>query len=501
MTSIKYNKDINNYASQFVQNFYENLDATEYVSTLNLKDRNNINDVLIRYYSYFFMLIHSKDKKLMHSPELATDFNSIFISLAIQAVRLYYFSNPEPKLEDTQKKLLLDSLIKAVGFKLVNLKQDDLTNAEIVSSLFDFMYDQHKKMLENKYNFDDFSYMPQNTKLRMFVLPKILYENFIQSKLNDLKQKLYRIINFEDNESFKVLSSSIIPFCLLFFFLPLCGLAFNNIKFIILVSIFYIGFFALFGYLLTTCLKIKNKIDAIKLYQNYYDHYQRLGVDIVSIYVSENLISYAEDEMLYAISNLRLYLTDKKGFVTPYTRILDHEKLEDNTMIINVRGRKVCELKFYPDKFAMDEENIKAFNIKQPKDTQKTEFEGDCYYWVDKKYVKNIDEDFYFTPYGFIKIVLHQITFKYLDKIFTEEEAFALLELIASQYKNKDMSSNIYELTDYSILDFKDIFVKILQKGGSIKDILYVFERIVHYSKSNKDLDTIAFAICQDLTF
>lgn len=84
-----------------------------------------------------------------------------------------------------------------------------------------------------------------------------------------------------------------------------------------------------------------------------------------------------------------------------------------------------------------------------------------------------------------------------MDKIFTIQEAYCLLEIVKMDYDN----DNIYSLTDFSTLDYRDIFMKIIEKGGSLKDIDYIFERIVNYSKTSNDKDFIAFSVCQDVAF
>ena len=75
----KYHKEVNHYAVKFLEDFYANLDCFDNVSELNLKDRNMINEILTRYYCAFFTLMHQENKKLMHHPELADDFNFILV--------------------------------------------------------------------------------------------------------------------------------------------------------------------------------------------------------------------------------------------------------------------------------------------------------------------------------------------------------------------------------------------------------------------------------------
>lgn len=501
----KYRKEVNHYAVKFLEDFYGNLDCFENVTDLNLKDRNMINDVVTRYYCTFFTLMHQEDKKLMHHPELATSFNFIFSVLMTEVAYIYFFTEPDPPLGDLRKKVSFETLVKRVGFKLHNLKQEDLTNGEIVSKLFDYMYDKHKELFKKEYCFCSDWCMTEKEKLRKFNLTGVISELY-QTKFDDVKEKIAQIFNFDNNQMFWSLIISIIPFALLFFFVPaLCLLmkvnTFEKVILVGLVVIFYVSFFSMFGYMFIACLKTKNKVDILESYESYYANYHKLGVDVLSILVSKKLLNYADPErqnkFLPIIADFRLNLIEKYGFVMPMVRILDDKNLENNKVVVRVRGREVCEFELYPDRFVISQENVEKNNIVIPEDVIKTNYESKIYYWIKDKFFKKIDNDLYMTREDFVKFVLNNVVFKYIDKIFTVQEAFCLLEMIKSDYHNED----IYSLTELNILDFRDIFIKIIEKGGSLKDLDYIFERIVNYSKSSKDKDFIAFSVCQDIVF
>ncbi len=82
-----------------------------------------------------------------------------------------------------------------------------------------------------------------------------------------------------------------------------------------------------------------------------------------------------------------------------------------------------------------------------------------------------------------------------IDKIFTIEETITILEL--NVFIN-DRKNNVLE-NKLDIYDIREIFVKIIQKGGSLIDFLYVYERINHYLKTTRNTKEIAELICSDL--
>lgn len=504
----KYRKEVNSYAIKFLDEFYATLDCFDNASDLNIKDRNIINDVIIRYYCAFFTLMHQHDNNLMRHPELASNFNFIFSVLATEVASIYFFYNPDPPIGDMRKKVSFETLLKRVGFKLHNLKQDELTNGEIVNKLFDYMYDKHKELFKKEYAFEKDWGLDERFKLRKFNLTGIISELY-DTKFTDLKQKISEIFNFENNQMFWGLLISIIPFALLFFFLPLiCLLASASnillIKKIIYISLavfFYVSFFSMFAYMLIKCIKLKKKVDIIEEYESYYSKYEKLGVDVLSIQVSKTLLNYADpdrkNKFLPVIADFRLNLIEKYGFVMPMVRVTDSKNIQDYQVVVSVRGRNVCEFFLYPDKYVISEETAALNNIELPKDAIKFEYDEKVYYWINEKFFKNLDKDSFMTRDDFIKFVLNDITFKYIEKIFTVQEAYCILEIVKRDINNED----IYSLSDLNILDFREIFIKILKKGGSIKDLDYVFERIVHYSKNSSDKDFIAFSVYQDLAF
>lgn len=497
----KYNKNINRYALTFLDDFYASLACLEEVSDLNLKERNIINDVLTRYYCVFFTLMHQDNKKLMHHPELATSFNFLFGLLATEATIIYFFTYPDPPLSDIRKKISFETLVKRMGFKLHNLKQEDLTDGEIYSKLVDYIYDKHIELFEKEYSFSPDFIPSRENKLRKFCSIAVLQELY-KSKFDEIRSSINKIFNFDNHASFWITLLAIVPFSLLFFFIPLGNLWFkSSIIHVPLVTFFYIAFFSMFGYMLFVCYRAKKKLDILEEYESYYSKYQRLGVDVLSVYISKQLLNYVDDErqnrFLPIIADFRLNLLDDYGLVLPMIRVMDKKDLEDYKIIVRVRNNEVAEFNFYPDRFVISEKDLQILKIKIPKTSVKMEYDGKVYYWIKDKFFKNIEKDAYMTREEFIKYVLNDITFKYIYKIFTLEETFCLLELI----KNKEDELNIYNLSDFNIADFREIFVKILQKGGSLKDITYVFERIIYYSNSSKDKDFIAFSVCQDLVF
>ena len=88
-----------------------------------------------------------------------------------------------------------------------------------------------------------------------------------------------------------------------------------------------------------------NKEKELSNLQNPSNMYERLGVDVLAIFISENIISIADPtsngSLIPNVASLREYLTDELGYIIPNVRILDYEKLPEYEYQIHVRNKKV----------------------------------------------------------------------------------------------------------------------------------------------------------------
>ena len=85
------------------------------------------------------------------------------------------------------------------------------------------------------------------------------------------------------------------------------------------------------------------------------------GVDVLAIFISENIISIADPtsngSLIPNVASLREYLTDELGYIIPNVRILDYEKLPEYEYQIHVRNKKVFKGKLTKEELKNNKEN------------------------------------------------------------------------------------------------------------------------------------------------
>ena len=247
--------------------------------------------------------------------------------------------------------------------------------------------------------------------------------------------------------------------------------------------------------------KIYKNIFQTYMSKSVYSSYYNLGVDVMSINVSENLIPYADPEkkngkMLYDIAKARTESADDLGYVFPHMRILDYTELKDNELLFLIRDKEVKKLKLYMNKYVVQEAKLKLAGVDTASlEEADTIFSKNRHYWVDKNIIKNMSKTEYLTHREFFKKTLKEISLKYLDEIFTAELAYIYYSF-AEKYLIKN---NIDPMTVTSLEDMRDILLALLKERISIKDYRYVLERIYTYASRGCPNATIIQHLKDDL--
>ncbi len=486
----KFNKEVNSYSQKFCSDFYfwfnNWFDIEHYEFTLN--DKNVINKIIYKYYSFAFYMFHKENKELLRSPDLAIEFNVVMTILLVHITGSVFYMSGEDLSENRRDKIY-ETLIRKTIYKWYNTSTENITEFELVQNLLDYIIDEFQNLVqldlsEWKYDMD--------SKVHFFTKFKFMHNILSTGRL---KEQAERVISF--SMSIKLWVITLMQFIMLMFFLPSVSLFVFKYR-IILVVAFYIAFFAILGWCVFENFRVKKKIDILEKFSNNR-LYERLGVDILCIRFALPLFSYfdpdKENNLIPSISDFRLDLIDKIGWVLPSVRVLDDSRM-DNGISIDVRGREVLHFDFYTNKFIIFENDAKINNIMLPDNKIECAVEERTYYWVAEDFCKDLDREWYLTRDEFIKYILNYVAFCYIDEIFTIEDAYLLREIFAGSLSGTEREECYDTL---SIFDLREIFVKIIQRGGSVKDIKFVRTKIMHYWKKTSDLDYIAFLVCNDL--
>ena len=223
--------------------------------------------------------------------------------------------------------------------------------------------------------------------------------------------------------------------------------------------------------------------------------YERLGVDVLSLQVGSGLLPIAdpdqEGQLLAKIAALRQRVTDELGYIIPNIRIMDSSALDANKYLISIRGNKVATGFVYPGKLMVIADQWDATGKPTPADSIVNidpTYQAQAY-WVDPS---QIDENDHLTAVDSVDVIvthLQECVRKYVDEVMTKTDVLKLMELVKSQDPTlvNDLVPAII-----STSDLRKIFVNLIREKVSIKDIIFIFERLCDYARFSKEPDILS---------
>ena len=223
--------------------------------------------------------------------------------------------------------------------------------------------------------------------------------------------------------------------------------------------------------------------------------YERLGVDVLSLQVGAGLLVIAdpdqEGQLLAKIAALRQRVTDELGYILPNIRIMDSSALEANEYLIAIRGNTVATGFVYPGKYIVNADQWDSVRTEVPDDaivgvdpTYQTQA-----YWVSEEDAKSTKAITAVDATDVVITHLQEITRKHVDDIMTKTDVLKLMELVRSQ--DPTLVNDLVP-TIISTSDLRKIFVNLIREKVSIKDIIFIFERLCDYARFSKEPDILS---------
>lgn len=223
--------------------------------------------------------------------------------------------------------------------------------------------------------------------------------------------------------------------------------------------------------------------------------YERLGVDVLSLQVGEGLLVIAdpdqEGQLLAKIAALRQRITDELGYIIPNIRIMDSSALESEEYLISIRGNTVATGFVYPGKYMVIADQWDAVRKTVPEDaivgvdpTYQTQA-----YWINPEDAKQNKAVTAVDATDVIITHLQECVRKHVDDVMTKTDVLKLMELVRSQDPTlvNDLVPAII-----STSDLRKIFVNLIREKVSIKDIIFIFERLCDYARFSKEPDILS---------
>ena len=223
--------------------------------------------------------------------------------------------------------------------------------------------------------------------------------------------------------------------------------------------------------------------------------YERLGVDVLSLQVGAGLLVIAdpdqEGQLLAKIAALRQRVTDELGYIIPNIRIMDSSALEANEYVISIRNNVVASGYVYPGKYMVIADQWDSVKKTIPEDaivgvdpTYQTQA-----YWISPEDAKSAKSVTAVDATDVLVTHLQECVRKHVDEVMTKTDVLKLMELVRSQDPTlvNDLVPAII-----STSDLRKIFVNLIREKVSIKDIIFVFERLCDYARFSKEPDILS---------
>lgn len=230
---------------------------------------------------------------------------------------------------------------------------------------------------------------------------------------------------------------------------------------------------------------------------------QKLGEQKLTLAISEELIDILDNDneynMLSQIVLIRQNLTETLGYIIPKIKIEVDDTLDENEFSIKVRGIPVINSKAYYDYTMFYENELKIEKLPDNSFKSKDTVTGLNTVWIKEEKAK----DFWAKGLDATDYIAHLIEYtvtKYIDDIFDYSDINRYIEIVGNQ--NLYLIENI--IPDYmSVAELKYILTSLIKEKVSIKDIVYIFEKINDFAdETNKEelLERIRVSLARQIS-
>ncbi len=230
---------------------------------------------------------------------------------------------------------------------------------------------------------------------------------------------------------------------------------------------------------------------------------QKLKISKLTLSVSEELIDILDSENEYNILSqivlIRQNLTEKLGFIIPKINIEIDDALDENEFAIKIRGIPAYSAHAYLSHTMFFKNELSIEKLPENSYTDKdviTDFET---VWIEDEdckdyWAKGIE------PIEFITRLIEYTVIKHIEDILDYSDINRYIEIVGNQ--NLYLIENI--IPDYmSIAELKYILTNLIKEKISIKDIVFIFEKINDFSdETDKEelLEKIRIALSRQIS-
>ena len=222
--------------------------------------------------------------------------------------------------------------------------------------------------------------------------------------------------------------------------------------------------------------------------------YSKLKEEKLAIYLSEELLGYVdsdrdsqEEELVAETVKSRQKLTEKLGYVIPKIVFQDSPDLNSFEFAIKIRGLEVFRATIYPNclMFYADDLNLAKKIKNSVYDIDK--ISGRKTVWIEKQQAK----DFWskgIKGSEYIAKALEFVAVKHVEELLDYEDLDKYIEIVSNY--NEFLVENV--IPDFiSLADLRFILTSLIREQVSIKNIVYIFEKINDYAEDSVKSDLL----------
>lgn len=218
--------------------------------------------------------------------------------------------------------------------------------------------------------------------------------------------------------------------------------------------------------------------------------YSKVRQEKLSIHLSEealDLVNPDEGGVLIAETvKSRQKFAEELGYIIPKIIFEDDDKLTPYEFSIKIRGIETINSFVYPGYLMFFEDDLNLDKKQKGAIYANDEITGKRIVWLEEKKTKNFWQNG-LKPAEFVARLLEYTVIKNIDELLDYADINQYMEIVGE--KNMFLIENV--IPDFvSVAELRYILANLLREEISIKDIVYIFEKINDYSDeaSKEDL-------------
>ena len=219
--------------------------------------------------------------------------------------------------------------------------------------------------------------------------------------------------------------------------------------------------------------------------------YSKIRQEKLSIHLSEEALDLVNPDtggvLIAETVNVRQKLAEELGYVVPKIIFEDDENLNAFEFSIKVRGLEVINSFVYPDFLMFFEDDLQIDKKQKGAVYSVDEITGKKIVWIEEKKTKGFWQKG-LKPSEFIARLLEYVVIKNIDELLDYFDINQYMEIVGE--RNMFLIENI--IPDFiSIAELRYFLVNLLREEVSIKDIVYIFEKINDFSDESSKEDLL----------